>query len=207
VRIAGNVIEEVGPIEAGEPSFGIAAAESFERLDIVDNTVRPNVERTITGWFALFIGDFSKVSKTYGFLVGSKLYYAVGLAIHVLALIDRGGSLAVRGNHLDAAGRTAAVHVETNGASTFADNWCRLLAEPQAPVVELYQPILAFATNQVRQLRGGDRPAVEVKVGPAPAPSPPSLAFTALGNLTDGLIFVNGAPLPPPWDGLNVRLS
>jgi hypothetical protein len=208
VRIAGNVIEEVGPIEAGQPSFGIAAAESFERLDIVDNTVRPNVERTITDWFALFIGDFSKVSKTYGILVGSKLYYAVGLSIHVLAVNDRGGSLAVRGNHLDAAGRSAVVHVETNSAATFADNWCRLLVEPdKAPVVELYQPILAFATNQVRQLRGGDRPAVEVKVGPAPVPSPPNLAFSALGNLTDGMIFVNGSPLPPPWDGLNVRLT
>jgi hypothetical protein len=31
-------------------------------------------------------------------------------------------------------------------------------------------------------------------------------AFTGVGNLASGEITLNGGPLPPPWDALNVRL-
>jgi hypothetical protein len=206
VRIAGNVVEEIGPIEARGPSFGIAAAEPFGRLDIVDNTVRPNVKQTMSEWYALHINDGSMKPKSYSFPVGLNHYLVHGLGIHVLA-VDGGGSLAVRGNHLDAAGPVAAVHVETSSSCTFADNWCRLIAAPKRPVVELAQPILVLTSNQVRQQLGRKNPAIDATNIAGALPNPAGLALTALGNITDGQILVNTQPLLPPWAGLNVRLT
>ena len=47
--------------------------------------------------------------------------------------------------------------------------------------------------------------AIEARVGGGTIKGDP--AITALGNITAGRITVNGGPLQPPWEPLNIRTA
>ena len=57
---------------------------------------------------------------------------------------------------------------------------------------------LALATNQVRQDPQDNAVAIEAWVDVAVFP-PPGLAASVLGNITDGIILLDGSPITPPW--------
>lgn len=210
LRVAGNTVSDIGPVEFGGLSVGIASTIGFDRLDILDNAVRPGERRILGTWLALLIGggDDPWAKSVAG--IGNANFWLAGWATKVGSR-ERPSEAAVRGNHLDSNGKAQTVVIMTPGSCTFSDNWCRQLMANGTPVVLFggegaRLKALALATNQVRQDPQDKAVAIEAWVDVAVFP-PPGLAASVLGNITDGIILLDGSPITPPWRSLNVRLS
>ena len=209
-RVAGNTVTDIGPTEFASISVGIGSTAVFERLDVNDNAVQPGQESVFGRWYALLVGGDDPWGK-WLVTVGGSAWWVGGGWVAKAASRDVPSQAAVRGNHLDAVGKTPTVLVVTGGSCTFSDNYCRQPIPNGEPVVvigtEKMPGVLALATNQVRQRAPNGSVAIDAWVLPTTEPKPPALALTALGNITDGIIRVNGAVIPAPWRPLNVRLS
>ena len=75
----------------------------------------------------------------------------------------------------------------------------------KTPIVELVVDTLVLSGNQVVGPRSDAMTAIEARVGGGTIKGDP--AITALGNITAGRITVNGGPLQPPWEPLNIRTA
>lgn len=206
VRVAGNVVDQVGPFSDDTLSIGIGALDTFDRLDILDNDVRPSPDSTHGRWYALRIDaprgplEFKIGPASWMILNGQLIFIG-----WVVANTEQPGQMLIRGNHLLAAANSATVEILTDRSCTFTDNYCTHATSQPDIVVDLQVAILALSANQVRQ----PKPNIAIRIrgiigAQAPASSP--LAYTAIGNLTDGPIqYPNGNP--SPWFPLNVRLT
>jgi hypothetical protein len=144
------------------------------------------------------------------YTIGDKLYLIS--ATQILQWWPAGSNRvsAIRGNRLDAVGDGPAAVVTTNGSCTFAENHCSVPADDQSPnfktpIVELVVDTLVLSGNQVVGPRSDAMTAIEARVGGGTIKGDP--AITALGNITAGRITVNGGPLQPPWEPLNIRTA
>ena len=211
VRVAGNTVSDIGPVDFEGTSVGIGSTTGFETLDVVDNTVRPGEEGSSGRWFALLIGGRDDPWSASVAAVGNAIFWFGGGWVTHLHAIERPGAAAVRGNHLDAIGAVSTAVILINGSCTFADNWCRqVLVTNKKPVVTIGAKgeeltAIAAATNQVRQPPRDKSVAIDAWVQGASPPNP--LAASVVGNVTEGEIRLNSGPLPAPWLTINVRLS
>jgi hypothetical protein len=217
VRVAGNVVEQVLLLE-DQPyvAVGIASDVSFERLDVLDNSVVPdpgqvNADGKPTGLtesVGLLIGEMPGEQNLY--TIGEKVYLISATAILQWWPARSNRASAIRGNRLDAVGDGPAAVVTTDGSCTFAENHCAVPVDEQnaggkSPIVELVVDTLVLSGNQVVGPRSDAMIAIEARVGGGTIKGDP--AITALGNITAGRITVNGGPLQPPWEPLNIRTA
>jgi hypothetical protein len=217
VRVAGNIVEQVLLLE-DQPyvAVGIASDVSFERLDVLDNSVVPDAGQFdasgkptgLTESVGLLIGEMPGEQSLY--TVGDKAYLISSTEILQWWPARSNRVSAIRGNRLDAVGDGPAAVVMTNGSCTFAENHCALPVGDQnaggnTPIVELAVETLVVSGNQVVGPRSDAVIAIDARVGGGTIKGEP--AITALGNITAGRIVVNGGPLQPPWEPLNIRTS
>jgi hypothetical protein len=189
---------------------------SFERLDVLDNSVVPDAGQVdpngkpsgLVESVGLLIGDMPGEQTLY--TIGDKLYLIS--ATEILQWWPAGSDRvsAIRGNRLDAVGDGPAAVVLTRGSCTFAENHCSVPVDGQgtggkSPIVELAVDTLVLSGNQVVGPRSDAMIAIDARVGGGTIKGDP--AITALGNITAGRIVVNGGPLQPPWEPLNIRTS
>ena len=101
------------------------------------------------------------------------------------------GSVGVHANVADSVGRGGAIFV-TAGACVVGNNRVTFVstAEAVAAVLLTARHVIADANHVVVSRR---QIAIKIQAGPC----------TVLGNITTGPIEFNGAPLVPPWSGLN----
>ena len=213
VRISGNEVVGLGPSKTSvTKSAGIDVLPPFDRLDVVANQVR----RTPL--------DAPDKGEFYGLRIGRHGEGAIVAEVddHIVFIADQerityvvdGGispslspgnqSMTVRGNTLQVQGEYPAVDIvgqETpwRGECLFSDNRCRLDASERLLVVRVAAGTIIFSNNYV-QGSGERSVAVELLVGGTKGP------FTVLGNIANGRIQVNGVPLQPPWQELNVMV-
>jgi hypothetical protein len=106
--------------------------------------------------------------------------------------------VSVRGNLLEARGRVPAALVSSRGTCVFSDNRCLLTTRDDSVAVAQISgsAVIASANYLERGATGGAAVRMTVPAG----------AFTILGNIANGEIVVNGAPLPAasPYRPLNV---
>jgi hypothetical protein len=95
---------------------------------------------------------------------------------------------------VEAVGGANAVYMQTTGSCAFSDNRCFLEARRQT-VVKAFAGALVASDNYLEGPQGV--PAADFTV-------PGGAGFTVSGNLSSGPIALNGAPLPSPWNQLNV---
>jgi hypothetical protein len=198
VRIAGNDVEGVGPAEpfVGQAA-GIDVTAPFDRLDVVDNAVRRSAERgkpdNARWWGILVRPAEARVTVDTIFLASHAFVLALG--DERITKLPRGREIVgVRGNLADAYGLSPTVEVAAGGACVVSDNRCLLDSERGVPVVALTGGAAIAGGNY---LEGpSDETVMEIAVGAG--------AFTVVGNIGSGPIAVNGSPLGPPWQDLNV---
>ena len=214
LRIVDNDIGDIGDPKGPKEAFGIAV--SGVRVDIHDNSVRrandPSAKPSLdTTWWGIIV--FGEEPKEPGLEAETAVVDLPGLASLGFALSDaesmivfdairgravklpRGRpSIAVHGNLVEAVGNTNAVYLQTTGSCAFSDNRCFLVTR-RSPVVKVFAGALVVSDNY---LEGVDKvPAADLTLSGGSG-------FTVSGNLGSGPIELNGDPLPPPWNQLNV---
>jgi Right handed beta helix region len=115
----------------------------------------------------------------------------IGTIAGTAATAVQGGAASVQGNTFAARGRAPAVFVVASAEALFSDNRCIHQGTRGLPAVVLSTPVALLNANRVRS---GD---VSIAVLG-------SRTFTALGNITTGVVRVNNNPLAAPWAALNV---
>jgi hypothetical protein len=214
LRILDNDIGEIGSPEGLGEAFGIVV--SGVRVDIQDNAVRrvsdPSAKPSLdtTWWGIMVFGEEPKlagaepppgaadipgfVART--FAISNSLSEFVFDATRGRAVeLPRGRpAIAVQGNRVEAVGGANAVYMQTTGSCAFSDNRCFLEARRQT-VVKAFAGALVASDNYLEGPQGV--PAADFTV-------PGGAGFTVSGNLSSGPIALNGAPLPSPWNQLNV---
>ena len=212
VRVSGNTVQDIGFEAAGREASGIASVGGFQELDILHNTVHQDLGRdgSPMSWFALDIGRTALKTGAWSThaLVGPKLGFWLGLtSVSALDLEGRRMRAGVSGNTFATDGISPSTIVMGPILCLVSDNRVVHGADPGAAVMFFQLETLAFTSNHVESGRLAS--AVEAVVaGSAVDVTGASVpAFTAVGNLTAGDILLNGSPLPPPWDALNVRLT
>jgi len=230
IRIVGNIVDQARLAAAGPDTFtiGIATDLGYGQLDVTENTVdrmsketQPRTDpQDLASSIALLVenipGDESPMLVDTG--ATQFLVTTTGIFLHAISRGSR-STTSVRGNKLNAAGAYPAVvigfvnddydiDISRFGPLTFAENFCELAVQEsrlgQPAAVTLAAQALVLPDNQVRQDWGDKAVAVRAKVPMIDDRRP---ALTATGNITDGDIVVNGPPLQPPWQDLNIRLS
>lgn len=210
VRVAGNQLIDVGPREdflnytAGIELFG-----TFERIVVTDNIIRHGERqrespgRVQRHALAIRGADWGLVAGVRGgFIAADNRIGFVLLEAGLLGIFD--GQLhlfsrdqeivAIRGNMCEAQSDTALVFVVAIGDCSLSENHCSRLLRVSQPVVEMrLRAALIASSNHVR---GSGDIAMSFQVDPK--------QVTVVGNITNGIIQINGASLGVPWAPLNV---
>jgi hypothetical protein len=203
-RVRGNSVDGVGA--DGEflgAASGIAADGEVERLDVSDNEVNVFGARESRAT-ALELGIPAQGNSVLGSLslVGTAWTQASDFPPSVRNWYEVEADervFSVHGNHLQSDGRTPAVLVTTGGSCHFADN--RVTRQSPGELIgELRAAAGAVVTSNI--FSALDTQLFTIDVGsPALGAPPPA---TVVGNLGPREIVLNGGPLTPPWDVLNV---
>lgn len=210
-RIAGNEVVNIGPAtDFLQDTVGIDCLGTFARVEVTDNSIRRNLAAPASAgsssWIAVRIGTVASGTTN---VIGATMWF-VGMTDgiygfignHVIVL-PRGKELVdVHGNLLETYGVASAVRVAAGGTLNFSNNRCLLSALAGATAG---QPV---ARAQV----GAALASSNYLEGPAGAPAfalhlPDNAPVTVLGNITSGVILINGTALPAPWAPLNVVAS
>jgi hypothetical protein len=207
VRISGNTVERVGEDQEGE-AVGIASLGRFRELDVVTNFVQQTLEGERKGeaWYALQIGEIREIGiGDIQVVEDDDKVFGLGAAAVNVDLKVRGRA-GVNGNSFFTQGDSPSVHVRGEISLLFGDNRVVAAGEPDIEVL-LELMTLALTANHVEGPRERLGVVAEVLGGAMDAGGSAVAAFTGVGNLTTGEIRLNNAPLPSPWDLLNVRLT
>ena len=216
LRIGGNEVTEVGPLEDFNGTVaGIMIRAPYSQAEVHHNHVERDVQfsraTSGTAWFALNIdepapgnGTLSRLSRytavrlderrtlvlahNRAFVNAVNAPAAVDPAIGA-AMDEPGSSASVLGNVLIARGRVPAVDVAAGGDVLFSDNRCELRANFSTTAVRLDAPVVVISANRVRSAE------FSIQVPNKEA------VVTAIGNITTGRI---EAPLKPEMMPLNL---
>ncbi len=206
IRIAGNRVINLGPIEAGlRDADAIAVIGLYESVDILQNTVRRQENRSAENqdnslWRAIRIGHEQGRVFPIGsaLLIRTKNIEALLTAHRTFIRRLTAESAAIRGNTLAAYGAAPAVQILSSGPTSITDNRASLLPPNKEPVIVAVASAIIFDANYVDGGQG-DHDVVSLQVGKGP--------FTVLGNIASGLIRVNGDRLPPALQNpLNIEM-
>jgi hypothetical protein len=210
VRVTGNQMTNIGPREdflnyaAGIELFG-----TFERVAVTDNLVRHGEQqrespgRVQRHALAIRGADWGLVAGTRGgFIAADNKIGFVLLEARLLGIFDgqlhlfsRGQEIvAVRGNMFEAQSDTALVFVVASGDCSLSENHCSRLLRVAQPVVDMSLNAALIANSN--HIRGSGDIAMSFQVDPR--------QVTVVGNITNGIIQINGASLGVPWAPLNV---
>lgn len=224
LRIAGNEVFNIGPPDkAVSSSAGIAILAPFDRAEVSGNYVsraqtQPQSADLSSAWRALFIGSELPQATKVG-LLGSTEFFLAAPAADVappasstlpsfaripliaitgdrVAVTTAGAQMTtVRGNWLEAFGSAPTADIAVIGTCIFSENQCfkgDFMGTPG--VAALSAPWVIASGNNIQ----GPFARMDIKN----ASKSPTL-FTCLGNVTNGLIYVDGSPLTDPWKSLN----
>jgi hypothetical protein len=204
-RIAGNDVADIGP--AGEflkETAGIEYSGPFNRLDVAGNRVArgqtPPPNGSPAAWRAVRI--IAAAAGTSNVAAGLNVHFLVSAGFifsifgsKVTRLPSGPGNLTVQGNQLDSYGQAETVAISTAGACLFSNNLCVLLPPSRFPVARIRAGAIVAGSNY---LQGPADVALSLSL------PDPTAAFTAVGNISRGIIQVNGVNLAAPWLPLNV---
>ena len=229
LRVGSNSILDVGAGEFAGVGVGVLAGGLLERADVHDNTIR-RARRVIatdgpgSSWTAIGLlavgaapatdqavdhaaaahqaeGDEEDVrtvrealdrAAAAVFVEGPERSYAVQAAVGRIVVVGaEGSSVGVRGNVADAFGRASAILVLA-GACVLGENRVSSAVRTETlAAVQLFAGSAIVDANHVVTRR--PQPAIRITANPC----------TVLGNVTSGLIELNGAVLGAPWAPLN----
>jgi hypothetical protein len=209
-RIAGNELVGIGP--AGSfvgVGAGILVQSPFTVLEVLDNTVRRAADAPAavdpSTWYGIRIGERAAPTAAGGMYaisvnLSANEYLFIGPRYAAVITAPR-ASIGVRGNVVDSYGAGVAIDVAVPGTNTLSENRCYQVNSPDnvTLVVDLdaYRAIASGNhLERTPQTPGTAFPALRMTVFNGP--------FAVYGNITAGPVLVNNAPLPAPWDALNV---
>lgn len=203
LRIAGNVVEEIGP-QGGYAGFaaGIAVMGLFADVSVSGNHVRFGAERPGPDggdWWALLIQSAGRerMRVAANAIVPLENGGVVLGPTGAFAAAARGDHVGVSANTLAGGGLQPACLVRITGDAVADANQCRHEAaeDPSAMVVQA--SAVVASSNRLR----GDKAMLILQV--------PENRFSAVGNLAPGGTHLNspGAGLPSPWQPLNPNVS
>ncbi len=205
VRVGGNEIVDIGPTQGNaQPSAGIEAIGTFDRLDVVENNVRRSTKSGQLDQAAWHAVSVSGAQTSPPGLTGVDALFGAKTNTNFLLFADRvlarqigSETLSLHGNFFDAYGIAPAVRVALTGVCTFSDNRNMIAGYEQA-TVEIAADAAVLQGNYVQGTH-----AINTVLIKLPDPN----HFTALGNITGHVIAVNNLPLATPWEPLNRHLS
>jgi hypothetical protein len=219
LRAAGNHLHAIGPDASAGVVAGVYVAPPVPQAAIDDNTVRrgrtDRDEQPTVAWAGIIVYP---VSGTDDIRAGNTGFDPAGLDIgsfkfvhtvdstfvlsstHILAVGRRPTELSVRGNQLMARHTRIPLVVVGGGVRTclFSENHCRVAGER---VLEpIHGSLDAFVNNVAnnRLIAETDGDSLHLFNDGKRA--------IVLGNITTGTIQVDGGPVPPPFDQLNIRM-
>jgi hypothetical protein len=214
LRAAGNRLHGIGPDTSAGLIAGVYVAPPVPQVALDDNTVRRALteggEQPIAGWAAIMVFPVS------GMRAGNGGFEPAGLGIgsfkfvhtadstfvlnstHILAVSRRPSELSVRSNRLSARDTRIPLVVVGGGVGTclFSENHCRV--EGQRVVEPVHGSLAAVVSNVAnnRMIAETERESLHVFND--------SQRAIVLGNISTGPILVDGVPLQPPFDQLNI---
>jgi hypothetical protein len=214
LRIAGNRLHAIGPGRSAGLIAGVYVAPPVPQVALDDNTVNRGPteggEQTVAGWAAIMVSPVSGIRaenvgfEPVGLGIGSLKFvhtadstFMLNLT-HILAVGRRPTELSVRNNRLTARDTRVPLVVVGGGVGTclFSENHCRVEGQR---VVEPVHGSLAAVVNNVannRLIAETERESLHVFND--------SNRAIVLGNVSSGPILVDGAPVQPPFDQLNI---
>ena len=199
IRISGNAVLDIGPRQAVKQGDGIVVFGFFDRVDVIDNEVQRQRALPPQGdnatWHALSIGDPEKSSGAKLVMENESTRFIL-LSTGIFKLARNPQTISVRGNVFAAYGSASSIIVATSGACLFSDNRCLLVAANKFQVAQIRGgAIIANANYFERSVTKGEAVVDLVQA---------KNRVTVLGNISNGLIHVNGIALAPTWEALNI---
>jgi len=205
VRVSDNTITNVAPVaNFRNLAAGVLVFGPLVNIDILNNLIRRQIhsgDADNSTWQAIRISGLSSGGGVGRYFAGfSDL--ALGLRIHTInsfatALLRGSEEAGVTGNSLHGFGGPAVAEVSVTGSCRFSDNHCSVGARRIPIAVDLTAASIIASSNRVECVP--DTHGLDLKVAS-------QTAFTVLGNITGGPIFVNGAILGGVWQPLNVAV-
>ena len=218
VRIGANRICNLGPSSGKlRSAVAILVLGPLGQVDVTDNSIRrnenvPDEGEDYSNWWALQIIDAPGSHLSSGVVTMRTEDFSAHLGKENAYITPvTPGVVSVRGNSMDYYGKAEAVDIEMDGRCAFNDNRGTSLVPTDQPVVVveasaiimnanyLFGPLNANRkdNNDTHTGAGGNGLDVaELSINGG--------SFTVVGNITSAPILVDGQPLGPPWDALNV---
>ena len=202
-RVAGNSVERVGPIDGGREEVGIAV-RGFARSQIDGNASRryppdPDFDPAGGRFIGLLVGSLDERDLEVGFTTAGGITTGLSTTVFGLSEAAAVGSARITAPAVTvdtnvvaggAAEAPAAIIVGLRGDAIVTSNHAH--GNREFGTLAMWVRAEAGSIAQNRLWGGGD-PTAELRIaGPA-----------VLGNLSTGIILLNGAPLAAPWDVLN----
>jgi hypothetical protein len=206
VRIAGNRLDQLGPVQPhGGYVAGIEIHPPYAHAMIDENGIARGDDKDVamSFWQAIRIGQLAEqaVLTAAGAIVlaGKEVSYVLTRKALRAVAVEPARDLSIRANQGSAWMLGAPLVTALRPASLiFADNHFEAVPDRNtttgAPLVVLNGDSVIVSSNRLRWI-GSEQAAmnlVDVK------------AFTVLGNIASGSITADGGPLPGPWLPLNV---
>lgn len=201
-HLCDNSVDRVAGGTERQPAVGIHVGGFFARTLVKGNFARQASEEVdthhVTPWTGLVIGpvppedgeaithvgDYVVINDPKNFFVGPNVAFATDLVA---------AAATVEGNTVTGGGITPAGHIAISGGEVIAsDNHWQQPVEVDATCLRIRAGTATVTSNRVR----GGRPSIVLEMSGKRA--------AVLGNLTMGGTILDGAPLGPPWDALNV---
>jgi hypothetical protein len=223
LRIAGNALRDIGPAVPEAFSAAIFAAPPYRGLQLVDNRILPEAQPVAValGWTAIAVGtpppgpsEGGIAPPATGFLAAVPGFAPTDLAFFIVE--DTLFSLSP--DRLGIAAPRPRSQIRVGG------NQIDSAASLRGPIVRVFDAgavALDFSQNQILQTGAGDVPeavllgcrrmtvsgntvqhgtssiSIRMQTGE-------DRAATPVGNITSSRILLNGGPVPPPFDALNL---
>ena len=209
VRVAGNRFFGIGPDRFVGRTIAIAAAATFRQLAVDDNSaarIGDSAEGLLPAqWQAIVVGTRPPPDSPGGIvatpgvivaLLNENAVYLSAFRVGLLSALQ--GTASVRGNRLRSQ-LTIAPTIEIDDVvgcllnQNDAEATATAAGAAMAPVMRVQCQHASAGGNRVVH---PNREATSLAID--------ATQFAVLGNMTSGVIRVNGAPLPAPWNALNV---
>jgi Family of unknown function (DUF6519)/Right handed beta helix region len=218
-RAAGNRLHAIGPDSSAGMVAGVYVAPPAPQVALDENTVRRGLtdrgQQPIAGWAALMVFPVSGANEIRA---GTARFDPAGLGIgsfkfvhtidstfllsttHILAVARRPSELSVRGNQLTARNTRVPLVVVGGDVRTclFSENHCRVAGE--RAVEPIHGSLDAFVNNVANNRLIADTDGDSLHL------FNDGKRAVVLGNISTGQILVDGGPVLPPFDQLNIRM-
>lgn len=205
VRISDNSITNIAPAATFvNPAAGILVLGPIVNLEIADNLIRRQItpnDADFSPWGAIRVLGIAKGPtlggsqlETFDNFTAAARVNTIGTFAAVTPVNQQTG---ITSNSLHGYGRGPLVEVSVTGSCRFNDNQCTVAGEQITTAINLAASSIIVSANRV-ECSAKRAAAIALTLGNE------KNLFTALGNIVSGSITVNGGPLAPPWEPLNV---